>query len=244
MAKKHLQIFLLVLDCIQHVRKLMTIINNSHKFIFIHVPKAAGTSVTNILSKYTTYKDLEIGGTHFGEQIQPAYKKRFGISKHSPASGIREVIGEEAWNEMFTFSIVRNPYDRAISTYKFLKKWEGTSEAFKKKLNKFNDINEYILSDIWEESDGPDYIFKPQTFWLTDAEDRSKTIVDFVGKLESFDRDLAYIMSKIEGEEILPYQSPRLNETKGEFKLSDTAIEKINRVYARDFKFWDYEKIQ
>lgn len=220
----------------------MAIINSSKKFVFVHVPKAAGTSVTNALSKYTTYQDLEIGGTHFGEQIQPAYKKRFGIGKHTPASGIREVIGQDAWDSMFKFSIVRNPYERVISTYKFLNKWQGTPEEFKKLLAKFNDINDYILSDMWEESDGPDFIFKPQTFWLTDINDRSKLIVDFVGKLETLDQDLAHIMSKIEGHNIEAEAAPQLNKTEGDFELSDESIEKINRVYVRDFDFWGYEK--
>jgi hypothetical protein len=220
----------------------MAIINSSKKFVFVHVPKAAGTSVTNALSKYTTYQDLEMGGTHFGEQIQPAYKKRFGIGKHTPASGIREVIGQDAWDSMFKFSIVRNPYERVISTYKFLNKWEGTPEEFKKQLAKFNDINDYILSDMWEESDGPDFIFKPQTFWLTDINDRSKLIVDFVGKLETLDQDLAHIVSKIEGRDIEAETAPQLNKTEGDFELSDKAIEKINRVYSRDFGFWEYEK--
>lgn len=220
----------------------MAIINNSKKFVFVHVPKAAGTSVTNMLSKYTTYQDLEIGGTHFGEYIQPAYKKRFGIGKHSPASNIRDLIGQEHWNNMFTFSIVRNPYDRVISTYKFLNKWEGTPEHYKKELVKFTDINDYILSNMWEESDGPDFIFKPQTFWLTDVNDRSKLIVNFVGKLETLDQDLAKIMSKIEKTNIEVEEAPQLNKTEGEFELSAEAVEKINRVYARDFDFWGYKK--
>lgn len=221
----------------------MAIINNSKKFVFVHVPKAAGTSVTNALSKYTTYKDLEIGGTHFGERIQPAYKDRFSLGKHTPASEIRNVIGQEAWDDMYKFSIVRNPYDRVISTYKFLLKWEGTPEKVKEKISSFKDINEYILSEMWEESDGPDYIFKPQTFWLTDVNDRNKVIVDFVGKLETLDQDLAHIQSQIEGRDIEVETTPQLNQTEGNFKLSKEAIEKINRVYARDFRFWGYEII-
>jgi len=220
----------------------MAIINNSKNFIFVHVPKAAGTSVTNVLAKYTTYKDLEIGGTHFGERIQPAYQDRFGIGKHSSASGIRNVIGQQAWDEMYKFSIVRNPYDRVISTYKFLLEWKGTPEAVKSKMAKFKDINEYILSDMWEESTGPDYIFKPQAFWLTDVNDRSKVIVDYVGKLESLDENLATIMSTIERTKLNPTESPQLNKSKGEFILNSESIEKINRVYARDFKIFGYEQ--
>lgn len=219
----------------------MAIINSSRKFVFIHVPKAAGTSVTNALSKYTTYKDLEIGGTHFGERIQSAYKDRFGLSKHSSASAVRDIMGQNEWDNMYKFSIVRNPYDRVISTYKFLLKWEGTPEPVKLKLASFKDLSEYVLSDMWEESDGPDSIFRPQVFWLTDIKDRSKLIVDFFGKLESLDQDLAYIKSKIEGVDIMEEKTPKLNVTEGSLNLNEKAIDKINRFYVRDFSILGYD---
>lgn len=220
----------------------MAIINHSRKFIFVHVPKAAGTSVTNMLSKYTSYRDLEIGGTTFGEKIQSAFKKRFGISKHATSSNLQAIVGEEEWDEMFTFSIVRNPYSRVISTYKFLNEWEGTPTKFKKILAQFSDINDYILSNIWEESNGPDNIFRPQTFWLTDNKDRSKILVNFVGRLETLDNDLNHIISKIEGIKIEKKQAPQLNKTSGNFTLSKKSIDKINEFYSRDFHFWGYEK--
>lgn len=220
----------------------MAIINNSRKFIFVHVPKAAGTSVTNVLAKYTTYRDLEIGGTHFGEEIQSAYKRRFGLSKHAPASIIKQVIGDDDWNNNFKFSIVRNPYSRVISTYKFLLNWEGTPEIFKDKLSKFKDINEYIASDIWEETDGPDSIFRPQAFWLTDSSNRDQIIVDYIGRLESLDEDLAKVASKIEGHKIESIISPVLNTTKGNYDLNKKSIGKINKFYVRDFHLFGYDR--
>lgn len=39
------------------------IVNHTHKFIFVHVPKSAGTSVTQMFSEYSSYRDLEVGGT-------------------------------------------------------------------------------------------------------------------------------------------------------------------------------------
>ena len=200
--------------------------------------------MTSAFSKYTSYQDLEIGGTNFGESIQPAYKKRFNLTKHSPASNIRDVVGDRVWNSMFKFSIVRNPYDRVISTYNFLNGWSGTPEKFKEQLSKFSNIDEYISSDIWDESSGPDNIFKPQTFWLTDNKDRGKVIVDFVGRLETLDSDLNKVISKIENVEDAKFESaPVLNRSKGESSLSDASIEKVNEFYKRDFKFWGYEKI-
>jgi hypothetical protein len=64
-----------------------------------------------------------------------------------------------------------------------------------------------------------------------------------VGRLETLDQDMATIMSKIEGNAIAPIESPRLNTTKGNHTLSDTSVEKITRVYSRDFNFWGYKKI-
>ena len=166
------------------------------------------------------------------------------MTKHSPASNIRDVVGDRVWNSMFKFSIVRNPYDRVISTYNFLNGWSGTPEKFKEQLSKFSNIDEYISSDIWDESSGPDNIFKPQTFWLTDNKDRGKVIVDFVGRLETLDSDLNKVISKIENVEDAKFESaPVLNRSKGESSLSDASIEKVNEFYKRDFKFWGYEKI-
>ena len=48
------------------------IISNSHKFIFVHVMKTAGTSVSAALDPWLRWNDIAIGGTRFGEQIQPA----------------------------------------------------------------------------------------------------------------------------------------------------------------------------
>jgi hypothetical protein len=220
----------------------LAIINSSKKFIFVHVPKAAGTSVTNALSKYTTIFDAEIGGTHFGESVQPFYKKRFGISKHSPASDIKSAIGEEIWDDFFKFSIVRNPYTRAISTYKFLLKWEGTPAEVRKKIASFKSIDHYIASGIWYETNGPDFIFRPQTYWLTNKDSRNEVAVDFVGRLETLDEDLSKIISQIEGTETTVAKSPVLNTTSGDESLSQESKSIIEDFYSRDFFFWGYAK--
>lgn len=219
----------------------MAIINNTENFIFIHVPKAAGTTITNIFSKYTTYKDLEIGGTSFGEKIQEAYLNRFGLSKHIPAWRLREIIGKEEFNKKFVFTFVRNPYERVISTYKFLLKWSGTNPDLKNKLLSFKDINEYVNSGLWDEINGPDNIFRPQVFWLTDNNDRDNILIDFIGKVENLEKDINIICSKIDKKTTGPI--PKLNETSGNYILSKKSIERINTFYHRDFALLKYQKI-
>src|SRR5271165_5684282 len=138
------------------------IINNTFQFIFVHVPKAAGTSLTNHLSKFSRYCDLEIGGTSLGEALQPEFKRRYGLSKHSSAREIRETIGEDIWHKYFTFGFVRNPYERAFSIFHFAKKMfseQQHREAYAE-MQHYNSFAEFIQSDFYQ-TEGPDRIFNP-----------------------------------------------------------------------------------
>jgi len=77
-------------------------INHTHKFIFIHIPKNAGTSIRNSFDR-------------------KGYDKRV-VSKrypHDSCSIIKSYCGDDVWNTFFKFAIVRNPYDRMVSYYHF-----------------------------------------------------------------------------------------------------------------------------
>lgn len=161
------------------------IINNTFKFIFIHIPKSAGTSITNFLSELNTYCDLEIGGTSFGENIQSHYRKRFSLYKHAPAFEIRNIIGHKEWKKFFSFAFVRNPFTRVYSIYNFLKKWENLPEKYGKMMEQFESFEEFILSELLEKDPGFDNIFRPQVFWVCEFKKNNYKIIDFIGKVEN-----------------------------------------------------------
>lgn len=166
------------------------IINHTFGFIFVHIPKSAGTTMTNILSRFSAYCDLEIGGTPLGEAIQPYFLKRFGLSKHSTASEIRRVVGGEIWQRYFSFALVRNPYDRAYSTYKFLKRWRNESMTdLLAVMDCFSSFREFVRSDYFL-SAGLDRILNPQLFWLRTDEADARLSVDYVGRVESIEQAL------------------------------------------------------
>jgi hypothetical protein len=75
----------------------MSIINSTFAFVFVHVPKSAGTSVTAALSQLSSTIDVEIGGSVFGEAIQGPHQKRHGLSRHSTALEIRSIVGAQQW---------------------------------------------------------------------------------------------------------------------------------------------------
>jgi hypothetical protein len=223
----------------------MAIINNSFKFIFVHIPKTAGTSVTSVLSRYTNYCDLEIGGTEFGERIQPAYQRRFGVAKHSTANALRNLVGPVTWSKYFSFAFVRNPFSRCLSTFHFLRKWEGAGEEFAKKMRSFSSFEEYVLSDLWEESNGPDDIFRPQVHWLRARPKAQELLVDSVGFVEKIEEDLARIVNVIDpGRGQLRVSAvPKLNRSGAAPTADihdDRVLEKIVTHYRDDFDAFAY----
>ena len=74
------------------------IISAEKKYIFIHIPKNAGTSIEASLTGAEQWKDEE---------------------KHMTAWECKTKYGEQVWHEYFSFCVVRNPWDRLLSQYKF-----------------------------------------------------------------------------------------------------------------------------
>ena len=224
------------------------IINNSCQFIFVHVPKAAGSSLANHLSTFSRYCDLEVGGTVLGEALQPEFRRRYRLSKHSSVMEIREIAGDALWKQYFSFGFVRNPYDRAFSIFNFLKKMSKEQPEAYGEIEKYSTFAEFILSDFYQ-TEGPDRIFNPQLFWLRDNASGDQIGVDFVGRVEEIDTCMNELSQKIgRGKENFSWaQVPRLN-TSGdgkrtawdEFQDNRKLAEIIFRRNSVDFRAFGY----
>ena len=97
-------------------------LDTDRKILFIHNPKAAGTSIRSAL--------VEIRNTNLGYNTRPAStgSRRFKIkhddiwlvSTHSFASRLRmHPRIRDHYRDMFTFGVVRNPWDRAVSLWEY-----------------------------------------------------------------------------------------------------------------------------
>jgi hypothetical protein len=225
------------------------IVNHSHRFIFVHVPKAAGTSVSELFSKFSAYSDLEVGGTELGEALQNAYKRRFGLTKHS-AEEIRAVVGADTWRDYYSFAFVRDPYARAQSTFHFMKRWHGNKDmkqlAF---MDEFPDFRSFVMSDVFVKQKAHRLLW-PQAKWLLDAE--GAIAVDYVGRLETLDEDIHQVLSTAPGlvaAGAAPESAPAKNKSTSTdaalfdlLSTDDEVEQRIFQSYKVDFDLFGYPR--
>ena len=212
------------------------IINHRYRFIFLHVPKTAGTSITNYLSTFTGWNDIELGGTHYGEQIQEIYGRRFKLNKHSTARQVRTIIGEDLWRGYFKFAVVRHPLDRLVSAYQFYRQWEHPSTDA---VRAFAGFEEFVQSDFFAaDRRNATRPTGSQTAFLSDT----GLAVDQVCRFESLADDLATVASRL-GLGNLPAELPQLNaseRTHWEDYYSPATLEIAMAVYQDDFATFGY----
>lgn len=100
------------------------IISHGRKFIFVHIPKTGGTSLSLALEAKAMKDDILIGDTPKAKNRRKRYKD-VSVSgrlwKHSRLTDIYGLLTQDQIENYFVFTIVRNPWDRMVSYYHWLK---------------------------------------------------------------------------------------------------------------------------
>ena len=221
------------------------IISNSRKFIFVHVMKTAGTSVSAAIDPCLRWNDIAIGGTRFGEQIQPAFRERFGLHKHSTAGEIRAMVGADVWSSYFTFTVVRHPYDRIVSLYTWLHKklrsappeapeWSWpVAVAFRESQG----FSGFIRHELFRRSLGG----RPQVEWTCD--DDGRCIVDFLGRFEDLDAARRTISERT-GINLEPFERHNASTERtlhAELFSGEADYDVLHKLHEKDFEMFGYD---
>ncbi len=180
------------------------------KFVFIHINKTGGTSVGRALG------------------IQP--------KQHFTAQEVIHKIGQQHWNEAFTFTIVRNPWDKVVSHYRY---------RVKTNQNKMKDLpipfEEWVRKTYGKDKDPVYYnnpkMFLPQMDWISDKS--GKICVDFVGRLEQIEDDFAHIISMIGIEAVLQHYNKTSGKPYQEYYSPETKMI-ISNWFEKDIEAFQY----
>jgi len=100
------------------------IISPGRAYVFVHIPKTGGTAMALALEERAMKDDILIGDT-------PKARARRGrlngltargrLWKHSTLADIDGVLSPVELERMFVFTLVRNPWDRLVSYYHWLR---------------------------------------------------------------------------------------------------------------------------
>jgi hypothetical protein len=100
------------------------IVSRGRKYIFVHIPKTGGTAMTLALEDRAMKDDILIGDT---PKAQKRRKRLKGVKvagklwKHSTLADIDGLVSADELDDMFVFTMVRNPWDRMVSYYHWLR---------------------------------------------------------------------------------------------------------------------------
>ena len=199
-------------------------VSHKHKCIFVHIPKTAGVSI---------YEALGV------DEKFPRHHKR--LNDPGPGDMWRPWrdynIIDTITKNYFKFCFVRNPWDRLLSAYCYLRVG-GRGGAGDMRdaviLSQFHDFREFIVNFDKIENDFSDKHFYEQAFWVDDR-------IDFIGKTENIQEDFNTICDKIG----IPHQQlPHKNKSKHKHYTEyydDEAREIVAEKYAKDIEHFGYK---
>lgn len=228
------------------------IVSPTWKFIFVHVPKNAGTTIESLLMEHLDpAADLHISEAAEIDDNREVLgtRGRARLKKHITAPRLRNALPKGHYDLMFSFAFSRNPYSRCYSAYSYItaraeadarQLRKNPAAASKQDRSKFTGIS---FDEVCADLDGiaeKHGLFRPQTFWLPDIDS-----VDYVGRLENLSQDLALIYTRLglptEKLDALPVAN--MKSARGAWRgMAPASAAAIRKFYASDFQRFGYDQ--
>jgi len=202
-------------------------------FLFIHVDRAAGTSIQLALQPYAARRRdsrlrrrlVWLRGVNRLGRLHHALE----FPEHAPARAVKKCLPPELYVRLFKFAFVRNPWDRLVSRHAhLLQSLDHPRHRLVKKLGSFDN---YLAWEVARQK-------MHQHACLYSA--RGECLVDFVGYYEHLQEDFAKVCERLEIRADLPRVNTSVHR---DYRLYYTPATRdlVAKHFRRDIELFGYE---
>lgn len=193
-------------------------INDRSNSIFIHIPKTGGISVEKAL-----------------------YQEKVG---HKPLH-LFQYYNANKFEKYFKFTFVRNPWDRLVSSYIFLKQGGRNkidAEFSIKFLSQFDTFEEFVegISNERTKKTALNWLhFCPQVDFIKDY--RGSINLNYIGHFETLEKDFNIIAKKLNIDALLPHENKSTRKKDYQLYYSSETAQIVSRIYRDDIEKFNYK---
>lgn len=190
------------------------VISDNPAFLFVHIPKTAGTSLSHALLRVA-------GGRH---------PQCLATTKHETLEAFAARVGRDAVSSRFSFAVVRNPLTRFASHFRYLKTRDVPETRHLQLLDDYARAVESGDPAICK----PARVAPQHSFVAIDG----RIGVDHIARFETLDADLGVLARKLG---IGPILLPHLNMSRHPAEAPSSYVRAmVSRYYADDFRIFGY----
>lgn len=210
-------------------------ISHERRCIFIHIPKCAGSSIEDAIwgpdRSGRSPEDLWMGA------IAP-YRNKYqtGGLQHLLAHQVRTEVGDEVFGSYFRFAVVRNPWDRAVSQYLYLKRHRELQTFYG--LGRWVSFSGYLrrLKEV-----GPIFHCQSTEQWRFLLDDHDSMLVDELVRFEAIGEGYDKVASRLGVTAALPHARKSPNRKPYGAYYNAWSRETVGKLYAKDVELFGYE---
>jgi len=206
------------------------LISDSHQFVFVHVRKAAGTSLRQLLSPVAlTWRHSRWQRIGSATGLIRDYR-RFAFRPHEPLPTAQRIMPEAQYQSYLKCAFVRNPWARLLSEYRYI--LDHPEHHRHRRVSALGGLDGFIEY----QASRPDAHQHRQVSGLD-----GQCGLDFIGKVEFFKKDVRRLCDRLD----LPCEiSERLNTTSPinyRTTYSTSQRHRIAELWADDIEWLEYE---
>ncbi len=211
------------------------VISKKHKYIFFHLPKNAGVSVSKALIRQENslkikriasffIQKLHIGKDNFYYSIKD--KELIFFNSHITCYNFYKIFNKNKFETYNKFVVIRNPWDRLVSRYFYSKK---VNSKFKELTFK-----EFVNFDIRNNIE----VLNQYKFC---TKDKNKFCIDTILKFENLENDFNNLTLKIFNKENLLFHSNKTNHNYYRNYYDNDLKDLVFKKFKEDINYFKYE---